>query len=56
MYIYILALEGYNNYADAYLQSSWEDVAQEVTVSSVKSTDVTCKTFRLIGRTITMTS
>ena len=34
---------GYNNYADAYFQSSYEDVALEVTVSSVKSTDVTCK-------------
>ena len=35
---------GYNNYADAYFQSSWEDVVQEATVFSVKSTDVTCKT------------
>ena len=35
---------GHNNYADAYYQSSWEDVALEVTVSSIKSTDVTCKT------------
>ena len=35
---------GYNNYADAYFQSPWEDVALEMTVSSVKSTDVTCKT------------
>ena len=34
----------YNNYADVYFQSSWEDVALEVTVSSVKSTDVICKT------------
>ena len=31
---------GYN-YTDVYLQSSWEDMALEVTVSSVKSTDVT---------------
>ena len=37
-------LWGYNNYADAYFQSSWEDVALEVTMSSEKSTDVTCKT------------
>ena len=35
---------GYNNYAVAYFQSSWEVVALEVTVSSVKSTDVTYKT------------
>ena len=35
---------GYNNYAGAYFQSSWEDMALEVTVSSVKSMDVTCKT------------
>ena len=36
---------GYNNnYVDAYFQCSWEDVALEVTVSSVKSTDVICKT------------
>ena len=34
----------HNNYADVYFQSSCEDVALEVTVSSVKSTDVTCKT------------
>ena len=34
----------HNNYADAYFQSSWEDVALEVTVSSVKSTDGTCLT------------
>ena len=33
---------GYD-YVDAYLQSSWEDVTPEVTVSSVKSTDVTYK-------------
>ena len=39
-----LCLWGYDNYADAYFQSSWEDVALEVTVSSVKSTDVTYKT------------
>ena len=32
---------GYNNYVDAYFQSSWEDMALEVTMSSVKSTDVT---------------
>ena len=32
---------GYNNYTDVYFQSSWEDVALEVTVSSVKSTVVT---------------
>ena len=43
MYINFLAYEGYD-YADTYLQSSWEDVALEVTVSSVKSTDVTYKT------------
>ena len=35
---------GYKNYADTYFQSSWEDMALEVTVSSVKSTDVTYKT------------
>ena len=35
---------GYNNYADAYFKSSWEDLALEVTMSSVKITDVTCKT------------
>ena len=35
---------GYNNYADVYFQSSWEDVALEVTVSSVESMDVTYKT------------
>ena len=35
---------GHNNYVDAYFLSSWEDVSLEVTVSSVKSTDVTCKT------------
>ena len=35
---------GYNNYTDVYLQSFWEDVALEVTMSSVKSMDVTCKT------------
>ena len=35
---------GYCNYADAYFQSFWEDVTLEVTVSSVKSTNVTCKT------------
>ena len=35
---------GHNNYADAYFLSSWEDVALEVTMSYVKSTDVTCKT------------
>ena len=34
---------GHNNYAEVYIQSSWEDVAQQVTVSSVKSTDETCK-------------
>ena len=56
MYIYFSCPWGYNNYADAYFQSSWEDVALEVTVSSVKSTDVTYKTFRLIDRAIAMTS
>ena len=35
---------GLNNYGDAYFPSSWEDVALEVTVSPVKSTDVTYKT------------
>ena len=35
---------GYNNYADAYFQSSWEDMVLEVTVSSVKSMYVTGKT------------
>ena len=35
---------GHNNYMDAYFRSSWEDMALEVTVSSVKSTDITCKT------------
>ena len=46
---------GDNNYA--YFKSSWEDVALEETVSSIKSTDVTCKnTFRLISRAITMSS
>ena len=35
---------GYNNYADAYFQSSWEDEALDETLSSVKSTYVTCKT------------
>ena len=34
----------YDNYADPYFQSSWEDAVLEVTVSSVKNTDVTCKT------------
>ena len=32
----------WNNYADAYFQSRWEDMALEVTMSSVKSTDATC--------------
>ena len=32
MYVYFLAQRDYD-YADAYLQSSWEDVAQEVTVT-----------------------
>ena len=31
-------------YADAYFKSSWEDVTLEVTMSSAKSVDVTCKT------------
>ena len=35
---------GYDNYMNAYFQSSWEDMTLEVTVSSVKSTDLTCKT------------
>ena len=30
-----------------YLQSSWEDVDLEVTVSSVKSTDITYKTLQV---------
>ena len=34
-----------NDYADAHLQSSWEHMALEETVSSVKSTDLTCKTY-----------
>ena len=36
---------GHNNYVDAYFPSSWDDVALEVAVSSVKSMDVTCKTY-----------
>ena len=48
---------GYNNYVDAYFQSSWEDVVLQVTC-------VLCKvywcnlqdTFRLIGCAIAMTS
>ena len=43
IYIYIFTLWYYNNYADVHFQSSREYVALEVTVSSVKSTDVTCK-------------
>ena len=39
MYVYILAFWGQNNYTGMYLQSSWEDAALEVTMSSVKSTD-----------------
>ena len=35
---------GYNNYADACFQSSWEDVVLEVIMSTVKSTYVTYKT------------
>ena len=35
---------GYNNYTNVYSQSSWEDMALEVSMSSVKSMDVTCKT------------
>ena len=35
---------GHNKYADEYFQSSWGDVALEVTVSSVKDTGVTYKT------------
>ena len=51
MYIFFLKKENghlyscswrYNNYAGTYFQSFREDVAQEVTVSSVKSSDVTC--------------
>ena len=38
------SLGGHDNYADAYFVSSWEDMALDATVSSVKSTDVTCKT------------
>ena len=44
MYIYFFAPWGYDNYTDVYFQSSWEDMALEVTMSSVKSTDVTYKT------------
>ena len=33
---------GYNNYVDAHFQTSREDVALEVTASSVKSTNLTC--------------
>ena len=32
-------------YADVYFQSSWEDVALEVTVFSVNSTNLTYKTY-----------
>ena len=32
-------------HVDAYFQTSWEDVTLEVTVSFVKSTDVTYKTY-----------
>ena len=35
---------GYNIYVDAYFQTSLEDVALDVTVSSVKNTDETYKT------------
>ena len=35
---------GHNIYTDTYFLSSWEDVTLEVTVSSVKSTGVICKT------------
>ena len=35
---------GYDNYTDVYFQFSWEDVVPEVTVSSIKNMDVTCKT------------
>ena len=35
---------GYNNYADAFFQSSLEAVALDVTVSSEKSMDITNKT------------
>ena len=38
---------GYNNDMDAYFQSSWEDMALEVTVSSVKSMDVTYMTHQV---------
>ena len=34
---------GNNNYVDAYFQSSWEDMAKDVTMSSIKSTDITYK-------------
>ena len=47
---------GYNNYTDAYSQSYWKDMALEATVSSVKISDVTFKTFRLIGQAVTMTN
>ena len=50
-------LWGYNNRGDAYSQSSWENVALEVTMSSVKCTDVTCKTHSgKFDSAITMTS
>ena len=42
IYIYILALD--KNYADSYFQPSWEDIVLEVTESSVKIMNVTCKT------------
>ena len=46
---------GYD-YMNAYLQFSWEDVALEVTVSSVRVQMSLTKHIRLIGSTITMTS
>ena len=41
---------------DVYLQSSWEDVALEVTMSSVKITDITTRHIRLISSAFTMTN
>ena len=41
-------------YVDAYFQSSWEYTAPKVTMSSVKSIDITDKTYS--GYTIAMTS
>ena len=56
IYILWIIYSWYDNYVDAYLQSSWEDVALKMIVSSVRVRMKLIRHISLIGRAISQTS